>query len=536
MEQPNWNGNILVFFKRGDQPAAFGGIRHNEPVSIIDPEAWVAKQGAVPLFADNNMDLVAYASLLLPRAQLQVIQNATAANMINRQTEIITNQTQGRVVLDDTQSVFDGIKTDWDSAGVSVPPLALTQEQCVTLLKILTADEMRSVPQVKDVNSWTSGSVTFGSGGTYSLRSSMYADIGTPSSDLFSTQISDITDYSAGMYWGSPTYNYTEDGQHFTTMIGGPGVFQTFNLLWNPTGTLVGTVTHKRLHIRALAGTSQFYGGPGSWGMVENYSNTGYQTNGKWVFANSKLSREEGSPNLLIGIYLYASGTGSNYTVANNFFNIMMDGVDIFGDYINCSFENGVIANNTSVGWPAFSVGGSPRNTVFLNNLQNLSSPGISTVNCATDKTSVGGSDSFPQVSISVKEFASVNILDPNAYRAVLVGGQIVGSGTSVNISDNTSGFYGTSRPGRAGYFSIGPDEPQLDETLLGVGLTSSGVASLGNDGTFSSNVTVGGGGFNNGHLLLGSNHMWIDSTGNLRISTHNPAFDSDGTVVGTQS
>ena len=36
--------------------------------------------------------------------------------------------------------------------------------------------------------------------------------------------------------------------------------------------------------------------------------------------------------------------------------------------------------------------------------------------------------------------------------------------------------------------------------------------------------------------LILGTHHLWVDSTGDLRIKSSAPANDSDGTVVGTQS
>ena len=49
-------------------------------------------------------------------------------------------------------------------------------------------------------------------------------------------------------------------------------------------------------------------------------------------------------------------------------------------------------------------------------------------------------------------------------------------------------------------------------------------------------NMKIRSGGYNNGHLLLGNYHLWIDSTGNLRLNNGAPNTDSDGTVVGTQS
>lgn len=45
----------------------------------------------------------------------------------------------------------------------------------------------------------------------------------------------------------------------------------------------------------------------------------------------------------------------------------------------------------------------------------------------------------------------------------------------------------------------------------------------------------LGSGGYNTGHIMLGAYHLWIDAAGKLRIKSSAPAFDTDGTVVGTQ-
>lgn len=37
-------------------------------------------------------------------------------------------------------------------------------------------------------------------------------------------------------------------------------------------------------------------------------------------------------------------------------------------------------------------------------------------------------------------------------------------------------------------------------------------------------------------HPVLGAYHLWVDSTGDLRIKSSQPASDTDGTVIGTQS
>ena len=50
------------------------------------------------------------------------------------------------------------------------------------------------------------------------------------------------------------------------------------------------------------------------------------------------------------------------------------------------------------------------------------------------------------------------------------------------------------------------------------------------------SDVNVLGGGYDTGHLVLGSYHIWVDSAGRLRIKNGVPTSDTDGIVVGTQT
>lgn len=47
---------------------------------------------------------------------------------------------------------------------------------------------------------------------------------------------------------------------------------------------------------------------------------------------------------------------------------------------------------------------------------------------------------------------------------------------------------------------------------------------------------TAGNGGtWNTSHAVLGIYHLWVDSSGRLRIKNSTPTSDTDGTVVGTQ-
>lgn len=67
-----------------------------------------------------------------------------------------------------------------------------------------------------------------------------------------------------------------------------------------------------------------------------------------------------------------------------------------------------------------------------------------------------------------------------------------------------------------------------LDTLIQRIGANMAGMAagdSFYLDGTY-----------NGGHLQLGSYHLWVDGSGNLRIKSSLPASASDGTVVGTQT
>jgi hypothetical protein len=49
-------------------------------------------------------------------------------------------------------------------------------------------------------------------------------------------------------------------------------------------------------------------------------------------------------------------------------------------------------------------------------------------------------------------------------------------------------------------------------------------------------NIKADNGAWNGGHFIMGSYHLWVDSSGRLRIKSSAPTSDTDGTVVGTQS
>ena len=51
-----------------------------------------------------------------------------------------------------------------------------------------------------------------------------------------------------------------------------------------------------------------------------------------------------------------------------------------------------------------------------------------------------------------------------------------------------------------------------------------------------SSLIDIRGGGWSDSHLMLGDYHLWIDTSGKLRIKSTYPTSTSDGTVVGAQT
>lgn len=54
---------------------------------------------------------------------------------------------------------------------------------------------------------------------------------------------------------------------------------------------------------------------------------------------------------------------------------------------------------------------------------------------------------------------------------------------------------------------------------------------------TKDGDLGASGGNYNNGHLILGSYHIWVQAaTGKLLIKSSAPTTDADGTVIGTQA
>ncbi len=45
-------------------------------------------------------------------------------------------------------------------------------------------------------------------------------------------------------------------------------------------------------------------------------------------------------------------------------------------------------------------------------------------------------------------------------------------------------------------------------------------------------NIKMTGGGFANGHIVLGQYHIWVDTQGHLRIKSSQPISATDGVIV----
>jgi hypothetical protein len=65
-------------------------------------------------------------------------------------------------------------------------------------------------------------------------------------------------------------------------------------------------------------------------------------------------------------------------------------------------------------------------------------------------------------------------------------------------------------------------------------GANEKSIGELG--GIAQENIGTAGGTWNTAHFTMGAYHLWVDSTGNLRIKSSAPTSDTDGTVVGTQT
>jgi hypothetical protein len=457
MDQPKWDGNILVFFKQGDQDIEYGGYRHGEPVAYINPEEWIKNCGTIPIISDNNMDLVAYASLLLPRSELENIKTAININAEKRQLELgtiyvnskietIKQEVQDRILLDDT--VFSAkVKSDWLAKDVQVLPVEVASVSIKTVIA-------KDLPvKILDKNAWTSGSKTFGSDGDYLLRSTMYADIGTVNGDMSATQISDITDIPATLSTSFSSYNYSEYGQLYKSTVGPAMDVHLLHVI----GGTNATILFDKLYIIADS-TVQDTGTVGYF--ADNLLNG---SSGFLIIQNSKFTK---NTNAILGCGFILATAYNGATTVTKIFNNMISNVNYwYGIFCykagTCLIENCVIENCNTGFYPDIGSSNTLKNVVLINNnTANIGNTGATTYNCATDKSSIGtGTHTSPQVNIvTANEFELIVISATNAYK-VKSGGQCATNGAVPSIAENTTGYYGNARPGIDGLYSIGVDE-----------------------------------------------------------------------------
>jgi hypothetical protein len=113
---------------------------------------------------------------------------------------------------------------------------------------------------------------------------------------------------------------------------------------------------------------------------------------------------------------------------------------------------------------------------------------------------------------------------------ALDVNGNIKSAALSADaVRAVTNSAHGLQLQNSAGSFTV----LDIDTTNYRVGV---GTVTPSQPLDVNGNVKCGTGGYNNGHLLLGNYHLWVDASGRLRIKSSSPTSEGDGTIVGTQS
>lgn len=106
--------------------------------------------------------------------------------------------------------------------------------------------------------------------------------------------------------------------------------------------------------------------------------------------------------------------------------------------------------------------------------------------------------------------------------------------GTSLSMGDGAASVCALVMPS----ITSQGGNTQLNCRFYGGGANS--VKILDPNGYFNDLFTTSfgslSGAYNEGHLLMGAYHIWVDDTGRLRIKSGVPSSSTDGTVVGTQS
>jgi hypothetical protein len=111
------------------------------------------------------------------------------------------------------------------------------------------------------------------------------------------------------------------------------------------------------------------------------------------------------------------------------------------------------------------------------------------------------------------------------------VNGNIKASGSlsTVAVKAVTNSTHGLQLQNSAGSYTV----LDVDTTNYRIGIST---VTPSQPLDVNGNIKCGNGAWNGGHFLLGSYHLWVDSSGRLRIKNSQPSSDTDGTVVGSQS
>lgn len=132
------------------------------------------------------------------------------------------------------------------------------------------------------------------------------------------------------------------------------------------------------------------------------------------------------------------------------------------------------------------------------------------------------GETSLPTAGLVISNFIGhithtdgIRVGSNNGNQGITILGAKKANGTNI-IQDNQKSL--TLTDSSIGYYSIGNGNPTQ------VHSNSIDVVNRFNDD------------WDQGHIQLGSYHIWVDSTGDLRIKNGAPSSDTDGTIVGTQS
>ena len=119
----------------------------------------------------------------------------------------------------------------------------------------------------------------------------------------------------------------------------------------------------------------------------------------------------------------------------------------------------------------------------------------------------------------------------------------VLGAADGVNSATRGSGTAIVGKAegtGTGGFFTAAENQYFALETSTGK-VHFAGSVGVGNDSPaqkldVNGNIKCGDGLWNGGHFLMGNYHLWIDTSGRLRIKNGTPTSATDGTVVGTQS